>query len=120
LEAVQADLISELMDGQRYWMPKVWFRLNAANSLHLLPAFDEYIVGYKDRTAVLTSEDHRKAVSSNGVFRPVVVKDGRVIGLWKKATSGKKTIAVTPFEPIDHATQQVIDAIAEKFRVFGG
>jgi hypothetical protein len=119
LEAVQTDFVSEMIDGQRYWMPNIDIRPAAGeNTLHLLPAFDEYIVGYKDRTAVLASEDHRKAVSSNGVFRPVVIKNGRVIGLWKKATSGKKIITLVPFEPIDDATQQLIDMAAVQFKHF--
>jgi hypothetical protein len=126
IESLQTDFISETIDGQKYWMPDFNSRLNSritnsderGSSLHLLPAFDEYIVAYKDRSAGITSENHRKAVSSNGVFRPVVVKEGRVIGLWKKATSGKKTITVTPFEPIDHATQQLIDMAAAKMQEF--
>jgi hypothetical protein len=86
--------------------------------VYLLPAFDEFIVGYKDRTAVLASEDHRKAVSSNGVFRPVIIMNGKVIGLWKKASSGKKIITIAPFGTIDHQTQKLIDAAAEKMRGF--
>jgi len=127
MESLKADFVSETIDGQNYWMPNINLRQNIENtnpaghrnsSLHLLPAFDEYIVGYKDRTAVITSENHRKAVSSNGVFRPVVIKDGRVIGLWKKATSGKKPIMLTPFEPINHATQQLIDAAAKMMSIY--
>jgi hypothetical protein len=119
LESVQADFLSETIDEPKYWTSNIDIRPPVDdNTLHLLPAFDEYIVGYKDRTAVLTSEDHRKAVSSNGVFRPVVIKNGRVIGLWKKAGSGKKSIALVPFEPIDDATQQTIDLAVEKFLFF--
>jgi len=111
LESVRAELISETIDGQKYWMPDTGSRpLTGKSELYLLPAFDEYIVGYKDRTAVITSENHRKAISSNGVFRPVMIKDGKVIGLWKKATSGKRAIVIEPFEAIDRATQKLIDA----------
>jgi hypothetical protein len=49
----------------------------------------------------------------------VIVKDGRVIGLWKKATSGKKIITVAPFETIDNATQELIDKATEKFYGYG-
>ena len=118
LESVQTELISETIDGQKYWKPNIDFRPSNKSELYLLPAFDEYIVGYKDRATVITSENHKKAVSSNGIFRPVVIKNGQVIGLWKKATSGKKAITVTPFEPFDHETQQQIDTLAEKFRAF--
>jgi len=118
LESVQSEFIPETFDGQKYWMPNIDFLPSSGSALFLLPAFDEYIVGYKDRTAVIASENHKKAISSNGVFRPVMVKDGRVIGLWKKASSGKKAISVTLFESIDAATQQLIDVAAEKYRGF--
>jgi hypothetical protein len=118
LEAVQPGFVSETIDGQKYWMPDIDYQPPAGNTLCLLPAFDEYIVGYKDRTAVITSENHKKAISSNGVFRPVVVKNGRVTGLWKKASSANKPIIITPFEPIDPATQQLIDRAAEKLKMF--
>jgi len=119
LQSVAAEFVSETVNGQTYWMPNTDFRpSDGKNEVHLLPAFDEYIVGYKDRTAVITSENHQKAVSSNGVFRPVIIKNGRVIGLWKKATSRKKIITVTLFEPVDNATQQLIEIAAEEFRGF--
>jgi len=120
LESVQTELISETVDGQRYWMPDTDCPTLAErkSEVYLLPAFDEYIVGYKDRTAVITCENHRKAISSNGVFRPVIIKDGQVIGLWKKASSGKKPITITPFQPIDNYTQQQIDNAADKFGAF--
>jgi hypothetical protein len=115
LEMVQSEFVSETIDGQTYWMPDNNYLPAEGNTLYLLPAFDEYIVGYKDRMAVITSENHKKAVSSNGVFRPVMIKNGQVIGLWKKLSSGKKVIAMTPFEPIDAATQQQIDTAISKF-----
>ena len=119
LHAIQAELVSETINGQLYWMPDIVFNPPVGKSrLFLLPAFDEYIVGYKDRTDVLTSVNHTKAISSNGVFRPVIIKDGQVIGLWKKATSAKKIIEIAPFESVDETTQQSINAAAEKFHAF--
>ena len=120
LESVQAEFVSETIDGQKYWMlPDIGIRPSAnKNLIHLLPAFDEYLVGYKDRTAAITSENHQKAISSNGVFRPVVIQNGRVIGLWKKATSGKKPITVAPFGSVDRATQQLIEQAVERFFVW--
>jgi hypothetical protein len=34
-----------------------------------LPAYDEYLVSYRNREAVITGEDEKKAVSNNGIFR---------------------------------------------------
>lgn len=53
-------------------------------SVFLLPAFDEYFVGYKDRSAVLDSRHGKQVISSNGIFRPVMLLDGQCVGLWKR------------------------------------
>ncbi|MDR0509749.1 MAG: winged helix DNA-binding domain-containing protein [Rikenellaceae bacterium] len=69
----------------------------ATGNALLLPAFDEYIVAYRDRSAVLTAERHTRAVSSNGIFRPVIVERGRVVGLWRRVVKGKRVVAVPEF-----------------------
>jgi hypothetical protein len=67
------------------------------NTAHLLPAFDEYIISYTDRSAVLSHLHNRKAVSDNGVFRPVILVNGRVEGIWKRSVRGDKIIIETTF-----------------------
>jgi len=47
-----------------------------------LPAFDEYLIGYHDRTAVLPIEHNNKIATKNGMFYPIIVKEGKVIGSW--------------------------------------
>jgi hypothetical protein len=53
----------------------------------LLPAFDEYAVAYRDRTAFLPPEHNRRLISAQGIFRPAIVADGKVIGQWKNGTN---------------------------------
>jgi hypothetical protein len=68
-----------------------------------LPGFDEYMLGYKDRDLLLTPEQFAAVVpGGNGIFRPTLVENGRVIATWSR-TSGKKTITVQPFAELDHA-----------------
>ncbi len=95
LEMVKKDFISETIDSQIYWFPDSRPNKPEEESMHLLPAFDEYIVSYRDRKAVLPAENHSKAISSNGIFRPVIVRNGKVVGLWKK--SGPKNKITTDF-----------------------
>ncbi len=92
LEAAKYTLSAEQHDGKEYWMSKeVAAHLHPPTGLYLLPGFDEFILGYKDRTAVLDADHMRYIVpGSNGVFRPMIVLNGRVVGTWartvKKAT----------------------------------
>lgn len=54
-------------------------------SVFLLGAFDEYILGYRDRSFAMTSEVHEILAPGNrGVFRRAIVVDGQVRGTWNK------------------------------------
>ncbi|MCP2262859.1 winged helix DNA-binding domain-containing protein [Promicromonospora thailandica] len=52
----------------------------------LVPGFDETVLGYQDRTLVADEETMRLVVPySNGIFRPAVLLDGRLVGTWRRA-----------------------------------
>lgn len=52
----------------------------------LLPGFDEFILGYRDRLFAMTAQTHEQLVPKNmGVFRKAVVVDGVVRGAWRQA-----------------------------------
>lgn len=54
-------------------------------SVLLLGAFDEYILGYQDRLFAMTKKVHETVVPGNrGVFRRAIVVDGQVRGTWNK------------------------------------
>jgi hypothetical protein len=65
--------------------------------IFFLPAFDEFIISYKDRSACLTVKNRSTTISSNGIFRPVIVLNGQVIGLWKRATLKNKIVIEPEF-----------------------
>jgi hypothetical protein len=47
-----------------------------------LPPYDEYLIAYKSRDIVLSPRHRHRAHSGNGIFRPVIVRDGIVCGNW--------------------------------------
>lgn len=52
----------------------------------LVPAFDEIVLGYRDRGLVASTEAMRTVVPfTNGVFRPAILLDGRLVGTWRRA-----------------------------------
>ena len=59
-----------------------------------LPGFDEFMLGYKDRSLML-ADGHLAAVvpGGNGVFRSTLVHGGRVVGTWTR-TLGRKAVTV--------------------------
>lgn len=48
-----------------------------------LPPFDEYLVAYKSRDLVLAPEHKHRAHNNNGIFYPVVARDGIICGNWR-------------------------------------
>lgn len=61
----------------------------------LLPAFDEFILGYKDRMFTMTDATHAHVVPGNmGVFRKTVVVDGVVRATWSGAGGRLKVTEV--------------------------
>lgn len=98
------DLESCWYDGVEYLMDPASPALAAggaddASGLFLLPGFDEYLLGYQDRSAVLGTEDAQRIVpGGNGVFRPTIIRDSQVSGTWKRAGKGTdQTIEPTSF-----------------------
>jgi hypothetical protein len=122
IELIKSDFISEKKGEIIYWFPNSAASVSQyAETVHLLPAFDEYIIAYRDRSASLVDEHHKKAVSSNGVFRPVIVINGLVRGVWKR-TMKKDTFAIelSLFHPVNRKEMQGIEKAAERYGEFLG
>ncbi|MBE0649954.1 MAG: AlkZ family DNA glycosylase [Bacteroidales bacterium] len=98
LEMVKSGILSETVGDQTYWFAAVSeVSLRNKDSVYLLPAYDEFVISYRDRTASLIFEDHNKAVSNNGVFRPIIVEKGIVTGIWKRTIKNDKVMIETEF-----------------------
>ena len=50
--------------------------------VHLLPPYDEYLIGYKSRHISLHPDHSHRAHNNSGLFWPVLLQDGEVIGNW--------------------------------------
>jgi hypothetical protein len=87
-------------------------------AVSLLPAFDEYLLGYRDRSAVL--DDHlfdRIVPGGNGVFAPILVVRGRVAGTWRR--SGAE-VEPQPFAPLTATQQRAVARSVAAYRRYAG
>ena len=68
------------------------------HDVHALPGFDEYLLGYKDRSLFLDKDQFDAVVpGGNGMFRSTLVRDGRVLATWTRSTKGKRgVVTATP------------------------
>ena len=87
---------------------------------HLLPGFDEYLLGYADRSAQLPVEHEDRVVpGGNGMFLPMAVVRGRVVGTWTRTERSRDVrVTVTPFEPLDAASVRALEAAAGRYGAF--
>ena len=119
-----AELSHATIDSVTYWMSTraVQQRKEPSRAAYLLPAFDEYLLGYGDRSAVLDDLHAGKIVpGNNGIFLPTVVVNGRVVGTWKRQPRGKAVvISVQPFAKLPKSSEPAIKAAAERYSAFVG
>jgi hypothetical protein len=122
LEMAKPQLISETIEGQTYWLSPHKPTLKPdPDTVYLLPGFDEYLLGYKDRSAVLEAQYVPYIWPGGGMFSPTVVLDGRVVGAWKR-TFKKNTVVVTvtPFTSLSKAQSQAMSAAVKFYGSFVG
>jgi hypothetical protein len=98
LELVKKNFISEDIGGKKYWMTDSFsIPENSSTVVYLLPAFDEYLISYKDRSASLPSLHHSKSILLNGIFKPIIVVNGEVKGLWKRTIKKDRVLVEADF-----------------------
>lgn len=123
LENVQTQLHHEIINGQSYWMAPTTPHVKAnSNQAYLLPGFDEYVLGYKDRSHFVTPEQFKKIVPGrNGIFQPTIILNGKITGTWKR-TYKKDTviIEISPFTPFSPAQLKSITTAATRYAQFEG
>ena len=92
IELAGKELEKTVLDGRTFWHTGAKARSSRA-SAYLLPAFDEYLVGYTDRSAVSDIKHLGSINVGNGILNPIAVLDGQVVGTWRR-TLEKKHVAV--------------------------
>lgn len=126
LEMLTSQLIHEVIDGQTYWfatsVPPVLPAKDLSQTAYLLPYFDEYTVGYTDRSAVFDpSHTHKLDSRDNNLLSNTIVLGGQVIGTWKR-TIKKDAVIITPnlFTPLNKDETCAFAAAANRYGAFLG
>jgi hypothetical protein len=120
LEMAKSHLVPEVIKGRTYWLSSsLLITKYGRPTAYVLPAFDEYTVAYKDRSAVLDPLHANRTSTGNGIFNPVIVIDGQVVGTWKRRFE-KGSVVVTPnlFTSLTKADKQALARAARQYGVF--
>ncbi|SEW30481.1 winged helix DNA-binding domain-containing protein [Chitinophaga arvensicola] len=118
LEGTKATLKSLVLNDVTYWMGPQKKQPTPDTAL-LLPAFDEYFIGYKDRSTLIDMAFSKKVITPNGIFSPILVRNGQVIGTWKRTIKKDSvTIAVDLFKPLKKADLKAFEPAALQYAEF--
>ncbi|MCU1554894.1 MAG: hypothetical protein JWM13_2380 [Arthrobacter sp.] len=130
MAGVKGQLVELEFEGTSYWLaPETAALLDdgvpGARSVLALPGFDEFVLGYTDRSLVVPPEHANKIVpGGNGVFRKTIVAGGQVVGTWTGPVTGRGTAVVPqPFDTdngLRPAAQRSFELQAAKYRTFLG
>ena len=117
LDIVKPELVSEVVNEKTYWFVEV--NAKAKNSVFLLPAFDEFLISYKDRSATIKMEHQKHAFSNNGIFHPVAVVNGETVGVWSRAIGKEKVVVeINYFKQLKPALQKLAETAAAGYGGF--
>jgi hypothetical protein len=127
LPAVSGGLVELQFDGTQYWLaPEAAALLDdgvpGQRTVLALPGFDEFVLGYTDRSIVLPPEHAQEVVpGGNGVFKKAIVAGGGVTGTWARQGTGRAAAVVpVPFDgkPFGPATLAGFRRAVERYERF--
>lgn len=118
LKAIKDGFEHETTNGQDYWFlrPRAPV-ITASLTAHLLSVYDEYISGYKDRSAMNDGEFAGLFRSMGNTLQYVILIDGKFVGTGKRTL--QKDSVIVQLNPLIELTQEEKEAIAEAAERFG-
>lgn len=120
LEIAKGSLCQETILGQSYWLPQGASTVGVpSHNVHLLPGYDEYFIGYADRSAAVDPIHLQQLILSNGIFKPMMVVNGRVEGTWTRTvTKGAVVMTPMPFTPLMKTDSRAFAEAARRYGAF--
>ena len=93
-----------------------------SRSAHLLPNYDEYFIGFKDRSAIAQRlRSARMVTGGNALIAHIVFVDGQLVGGWKRLIEkGATVVAMTLLSRLSTPERAMIAAAADRFEKFLG
>ncbi len=104
------------------------FQSLPAPVLRLLPRFDTYLLGWRDRHRILAPELERILIPGGGILAATLLVDGRLTGVWSTSQRGKRgrtpapslLLTVQPFEPLPERLAPLLEQEALRVGRFLG
>ncbi len=119
LQAVRRRLVPLIVDGRTYWSgltadpPR-----GETPEIHLLPAYDEFSVAYRDRRDLVDPALGKEIGYGLG---PSIISDGRMVGRWKRTLqSDEAVIELDLLSPLSKKQWAGLEKAAARYGEFVG
>jgi hypothetical protein len=123
LDANRAALREDVIDGVAYYSAPdaVDGPLPEQPSAHLLQMYDEYFLGYKDRSASIPARYQERWSAQDPLFGAAIIIDGRMAGTWRRVLKAKSIrYTFDFFEPVTGARYDAVMNAARRYANFLG
>lgn len=121
IAALGRELACTVWEGSDYYYP-VGSEPAAVRGAWLLPNYDEFTVGYADRSLLIGP--HFPAVRdprADPIFTNVILVNGLITGTWRRTvTTRDAKLSLSPFATPATTARQAIARASERFRAFAG
>ncbi len=135
IEMVKSQLESIDINGQAYWFNATppptpphfasliergveeQQELSASMTCYLLPTYDEYVIGYTDRSLMFPENEAKLPGSRRETaFDSMILIDGWVVGTWRREFKGKTVVIDTEiFSPLMDDQQAAFLAASKRY-----
>lgn len=123
IDLVKSDFVSETIGGKAYWFDGSVTPLSESSpTAHLLPNYDEYFIGFKDRSAIgrLVSPLHPEE-NSVALNAHIIILDGQIVGGWRRTLKKERvSIELNLLTDLTNDHHRAIVRAADRYGTFLG
>jgi len=121
LAAVAGELVEVAIGQERAWTLRDAVRRPRGRIVRLLPAWDNYLMGHRDRDFIAGPERWPTVMPGGGLIRPTILVDGRAVGTWgMRRKGGSIEVTIDPFAELDTAVEEAVRAEVQDVQRFEG
>jgi hypothetical protein len=119
VETAGSFLTRETLDGDAYWHVPVTRAPRPKRVAHLLPNFDEYFVGFRNRSAIAERlRGVRADRRVDALMGHVVCVDGQIVGGWRRTLGKTAEVELRLLVPLTTSEHRLVRTALERFGRF--
>jgi hypothetical protein len=121
VQAVESELEHEIIEGRAHWFPPPTPFKTKSPRAHLLPNYDEYFIGLKDRSAIMSTLRTLEVKGVGFIGGHILTINGQIFGGWARTLKGQTAIiGLKVYGALADAEHRAIAREVKRFAAFTG